>query len=115
MARQLRSPTAGASVSNCDRLRRRLADPAPLVCGIVNVTPDSFSDGGRYTDPTAGIDHGLAMIEQGAELLDIGGESTWPGSRPPSVAEEIARLVPVIDGLARATSVPISIDTSRPP
>ena len=101
-------------VSNCDRLLRRLADPAPLVCGIVNVTPDSFSDGGRYIDPTAAVDHGLAMIRQGAELLDIGGQSTRPGSRPPSVAEEIARVVPVIDRLARSTSVPISIDTSRP-
>ena len=101
-------------VSTSDRLLRRLADRAPLVCGIVNVTPDSFSDGGRYTEPTAAIDHGLAMIEQGAELLDIGGESARPGSRPPSVAEEIARLVPVVDALARSTSIPISVDTSRP-
>ena len=101
-------------VSTSDRLLRRLADRAPLVCGIVNVTPDSFSDGGRYTEPTAAIDHGLAMIEQGAELLDIGGESTRPGSRPPSVAEEIARVVPVVDALARSTSIPISVDTSRP-
>jgi dihydropteroate synthase len=97
-----------------DRLLRRLAQQSPLVCGIVNATPDSFSDGGRYVDPAAAIDHGLALIAQGADLLDIGGESTRPGARPPSVAAEIARVVPVVDALARSTSIPISVDTSRP-
>jgi dihydropteroate synthase len=97
-----------------DRLLRRMAQQGPLVCGIVNATPDSFSDGGRYVDPAAAIDHGLALIAQGADMLDIGGESTRPGARPPSVAAEIARVVPVVDALARSTSIPISVDTSRP-
>jgi dihydropteroate synthase len=91
-----------------------LAHRAPLVCGIVNVTPDSFSDGGRYIDPAAAIDHGHALIQQGAELLDVGGESTRPGARPPSVADEIARVIPVIEALVRSASIPISVDTSHP-
>jgi dihydropteroate synthase len=105
---------APSSVGARDRLLRRLAHQAPLVCGIVNVTPDSFSDGGRYIDPAAAIDHGHALIAQGAELLDVGGESTRPGARPPTLADEIARVVPVIEALARSTSIPISVDTSRP-
>jgi dihydropteroate synthase len=105
---------APSSVGARDRLLRRLAHQAPLVCGIVNVTPDSFSDGGRYIDPAAAIDHGHALIAQGAELLDVGGESTRPGARPPTLTDEIARVVPVIDALARSTSIPISVDTSRP-
>jgi dihydropteroate synthase len=104
---------APSSVGARDRLLRRLAQRTPLVCGIVNVTPDSFSDGGLYVDPTSATDHGHALIAQGAELLDVGGESTRPGAHPPSVADEIARVVPVIDALARSTSVPISVDTSR--
>jgi len=105
---------APSPVGTRDALLRRLAHRAPLVCGIVNVTPDSFSDGGRYFNPAAAIDHGHALIAQGAELLDVGGESTRPGARPPSVADEIARVVPVIEALARSTSIPISVDTSRP-
>ena len=97
-----------------DRLVRRLGEPAAMVCGIVNVTPDSFYDGGRYQDPARAVDHGHTLVAEGAEMLDVGGESTRPGSHPPSVAEEIARVVPVIDALARTTSVPISVDTSRP-
>jgi dihydropteroate synthase len=73
-----------------------------------------FSDGGRYVDSAAAIDHGLALIAHGADMLDIGGESTRPGARPLSVAAEIARVVPVVDALARSTSIPISVDTSRP-
>jgi dihydropteroate synthase len=96
------------------RLVQRLAEPVPLVCGIVNVTPDSFSDGGYHNDPAWAVDHGHTLVADGAGMLDIGGESTRPGSHPPSVAEEIARVVPVIDALARTTSVPISVDTSRP-
>jgi dihydropteroate synthase len=92
----------------------RLADPAVLVCGIVNVTPDSFFDGGRYNNPSRAVDHALTLVEEGAGLLDIGGESTHPGSSPPSVDEEIARVVPVIQAVARRTPVPISVDTSRP-
>src|SRR5262245_24247188 len=97
-----------------DELVARLADPRVLVCGIVNVTPDSFFDGGRCHDPADAVEHAHALIAEGADLLDIGGESTRPGSQPPSVAEEIDRVVPVIDALVRATSVPISVDTSRP-
>lgn len=97
-----------------DSLITRLADPAVLVCGIVNVTPDSFFDGGRFHDPQRAVEHALRLVEDGAELLDIGGESTHPGSTPPSIADEIARVIPVIDAVARRTSVPISVDTSRP-
>lgn len=105
---------APSSVGIRDCLLRRLTQQAPLVCGIVNVTPDSFSDGGLYFDPATAIDHGHALIAQGAELLDVGGESTRPEARPPSVDDEIARVIPVIEALARSTSTPISVDTSRP-
>lgn len=86
----------------------------PQVMGIVNVTPDSFSDGGRHADPALAVAHGLRLVEEGADVLDIGGESTRPGADEVSVEDEIARVVPVIERLARETSVPISIDTSKP-
>lgn len=86
----------------------------PRVMGIVNVTPDSFSDGGRLADVVAAVSHGLRLVEQGANLLDIGGESTRPGADPVSVAEEIARVVPVIEGLRARWDGPISIDTMKP-
>jgi len=85
----------------------------PLIMGIVNVTPDSFSDGGRYLDSRRAIEHGLALVAEGADLLDVGGESTRPGAAPVSEAEELARVVPVIEGLASAT-VPLSVDTQKP-
>jgi dihydropteroate synthase len=85
----------------------------PLVMGIVNVTPDSFSDGGRYFDSDAALAHGLELAAQGADILDIGGESTRPGAAVVSVAEEIERVVPVIEALAKRTSIPVSIDTSK--
>jgi len=107
-------PASPVFAGSRDRLVRRLGEPAVLVCGVVNVTPDSFNDGGRYRDPVRAVDHGHTLVAQGAEMLDVGGESTRPGSHPPSVAEEIARVVPVIDALARSISVPISVDTSRP-
>ncbi|MFC9834083.1 dihydropteroate synthase [Rhodococcus sp. NPDC127530] len=97
-----------------DRLLDALTRHAPLVCGIVNVTPDSFSDGGRYLDTAAAVEHALSLVAEGADLLDVGGESTRPGSRPPSVADEIDRVVPVVAALAVSTSIPISVDTSRP-
>ncbi|RZL82577.1 MAG: dihydropteroate synthase [Rhodococcus sp. (in: high G+C Gram-positive bacteria)] len=100
--------------SRPDRLLTALAHDVPVVCGIVNVTPDSFSDGGRYLDTSAAVEHGLSLVAEGAGLLDVGGESTRPGSRPPSVTDEIDRVVPVIDALAHRTAVPISVDTSRP-
>ncbi len=93
---------------------RMLAFDRPLICGIVNVTPDSFSDGGRFLDPQQAIEHGLSLVEEGADLLDIGGESTRPGADEVSAADEIARVVPVIRALAQQVKVPISIDTSKP-
>ena len=80
--------------------------------GVVNVTPDSFSDGGLYLDPEAAIAHGRELIEDGAEILDIGGESTRPGAQPVDEAEELARVVPVVEGLA-GLDAEISIDTSK--
>src|SRR5690606_20822293 len=84
------------------------------VMGIVNVTPDSFSDGGAHADAASAIAHGLRLVEEGADLLDVGGESTRPGSEGVSVEEELRRVIPVIEGLAARTGVPISIDTSKP-
>ena len=81
--------------------------------GIVNATPDSFSDGGEFLDPESACAHGLALVEGGAEILDIGGESTRPGSEGVSAEEEIRRVLPVIEALRRATDIPISIDTSK--
>jgi len=83
-----------------------------LVIGIVNVTPDSFSDGGRYLGPEAAINHGLKLAADGAGLLDVGGESTRPGAEPVSEADEIARVVPVIEALSSHAAV--SIDTAKP-
>jgi dihydropteroate synthase len=82
--------------------------------GIVNVTPDSFSDGGAFLDPDAAIEHGLDLVTQGANILDIGGESTRPGAEPVSEVEELRRVIPVIEGLVAAgTIAQISIDTSK--
>lgn len=85
----------------------------PLVMGIVNVTPDSFSDGGRFRNPGQAVDFGLKLVEEGADLLDIGGESTRPGAAAVPVAEELSRVIPVVAGLARRVSVPLSVDTSK--
>lgn len=82
--------------------------------GIVNATPDSFSDGGLFLDPDAGLDHALRLVAAGADILDIGGESSRPGAEPVSEAEEIARVVPLITAVRARTSVPISIDTVKP-
>lgn len=82
--------------------------------GIINVTPDSFSDGGQYLEPAHAVAHGLELVKQGAELLDIGGESTRPGATPVSEAEELRRVVPVIEQLAGQTKVPLAIDTMKP-
>ena len=81
--------------------------------GVLNVTPDSFSDGGRYLDPENAIARGVKLAEEGADLIDIGGESSRPGARPVSAEEELERVVPVIRGLRRALSVPLSIDTYK--
>ena len=85
----------------------------PALMGIVNVTPDSFSDGGKFVDPAVAIEHGLQLAEAGADILDIGGESTRPDADPVSEAEELRRVVSVVQGLAEQTTVPISIDTSK--
>ncbi|HYG95274.1 MAG TPA: dihydropteroate synthase [Nocardioides sp.] len=84
----------------------------PLVMGVVNVTPDSFSDGGRYLDPEAAIAHGRQLLADGAAILDVGGESTRPGATRPVVGEELGRVVPVIEALA-ATGALVSVDTMR--
>jgi dihydropteroate synthase len=86
----------------------------PRVMGIVNVTPDSFSDGGRLGSIEAAVAHGLRLVEQGADILDIGGESTRPGADPVPEAEEVARVVPIIEGLRSVWDGPISIDTMKP-
>lgn len=83
----------------------------PLVMGVLNVTPDSFSDGGLFLDVDAAIARGIAMAAEGADVIDVGGASTRPGSLQPSVDEELARVIPVIEGLARAQQARISIDT----
>lgn len=102
-------------------MRRHLEVPGlpvtagrPLVMGVVNVTPDSFSDGGRWLDPDAAVEHGLALLEDGADLLDVGGESTRPGATRPVVAEELGRVLPVIEALSAAGAV-VSVDTMRAP
>ena len=81
--------------------------------GIVNVTPDSFSDGGRFLDADAAIAHGVALAAQGAGVLDVGGESTRPGATPVAADAELARIVPVIEGLTSLASVPVSVDTTK--
>ncbi|HUL92635.1 MAG TPA: dihydropteroate synthase [Burkholderiales bacterium] len=81
--------------------------------GVVNVTPDSFSDGGRFLDPKAALEHANALIAEGADLLDIGAESSRPGALPVSAEEELSRLMPVLEGL-RESAIPVSIDTVKP-
>jgi dihydropteroate synthase len=89
--------------------------PRPaLVMGILNVTPDSFSDGGNFFNPAKAISHALKLVEQGAEILDIGGESTRPGAKPVSEKEELRRVIPVIEKLAATIKIPLSIDTMKP-
>ena len=89
--------------------------PRPaLVMGIVNVTPDSFFDGGRFLDAEAAVAHALQLVEQGAEIIDVGGESTRPGAAPVAESEELRRVMPVIEQLAGRIKVPISIDTLKP-
>jgi dihydropteroate synthase len=91
--------------------RFELALERPLVMGVVNVTPDSFSDGGRFLEPVAAIAHARAMIEAGADLVDVGGESTRPGAARVDEAEELARVLPVVRALR---DVPVSVDTRHP-
>lgn len=91
-----------------------LAFDVPAVMGILNVTPDSFSDGGRYTGLDRALAHARRMIDEGADIIDIGGESTRPGAEPVAPEEELRRTIPVIEALRRETDIPVSIDTSTP-
>lgn len=100
-----------AAVWRCGRFRFELA--RPLIMGIVNVTPDSFSDGGRFFDAEAACAHAQRLIEEGADLIDIGGESTRPGAAEVGVEDELRRVMPVVEALA-GTGIPISVDTSKP-
>jgi len=84
-----------------------------LIMGVLNITPDSFSDGGRFLSPGDAVGRGLAMVDEGADIIDIGGESTRPGADPVSAEEEMARVLPVVEGLRSKTKVPISIDTTK--
>ncbi len=84
-----------------------------LIMGILNVTPDSFSDGGLYFDTGRAVEHALRMVEEGAQIIDIGGESTRPGHKPLAGDEERARVIPVIRAVCNATEVPVSVDTSK--
>jgi dihydropteroate synthase len=86
----------------------------PLVMGVVNITPDSFSDGGRFFDMKAAVSHALKLAEDGADIIDIGGESSRPGSAPVSEAEEMQRVLPVLEELAGRLEKPVSVDTRRP-
>lgn len=102
------------TVPQLDCAGRLLRLDRPRVLGIVNVTPDSFSDGGEHATVDAAVAHGLRLVEEGADALDVGGESTRPGAPGVSVEDELRRVLPVIERLAGETSVPISIDTSKP-
>jgi dihydropteroate synthase len=110
----MRLVEAMSDAHRCWQLPDRMltCDP-PLVMGIVNVTPDSFSDGGRLTTEEAAVAHALRLVEDGADLLDIGGESSRPGAQPVPLEEELARVLPVLRRLAQRCSVPLSIDTTK--
>ena len=92
---------------------RTLSLAQPRVMGVLNVTPDSFSDGGRFLDPATAVANAVRMVEEGASIVDVGGESTRPGAAPVSVAEELRRVIPVIEELRSRIGVPISVDTRR--
>ena len=102
------------TVPQLDCAGRALRLDRPRVMGIVNVTPDSFSDGGAHDKTASAVAHGLKLVEEGADLLDIGGESSRPGATPVPLDEELRRVLPVIEQLAARTQVPISIDTFKP-
>lgn len=93
---------------------RTLRLDRPRIMAIVNVTPDSFSDGGRHDTAAPAVAHALRLVEQGADMLDIGGESTRPGAEPVPLQEELDRVIPVIEALAKRSDVPISVDTFKP-
>ena len=90
-----------------------LSGATPFVMGILNITPDSFSDGGRYNNVDAAVEHALAMVQDGCDIIDIGAESTRPGHTQISTDEECSRLIPVLQALKNATDIPLSVDTYR--
>jgi len=96
------------------RLRTRTLSPGriPLLMGVINVTPDSFSDGGQFLEPAAAVEHALRLAAEGADILDIGGQSTRPGAVPVTAEEELRRVLPVVTEVCRQTAVPVSVDTS---
>jgi len=102
------------TVPTLDCAGRVLRLDRPQVMGIVNVTPDSFSDGGHHATVEAAVAHALRLVEEGADVLDVGGESTRPGAEPVDEATELRRVLPVIEALLAKTAVPISIDTTKP-
>lgn len=102
------------TVPTLDCAGRVLRLDRPQVMGIVNVTPDSFSDGGHHATVEAAVAHGLRLVEDGADVLDVGGESTRPGAEPVDEATELARVLPVVEALVARTAVPISVDTTKP-
>ncbi|GGA16538.1 dihydropteroate synthase [Dyella nitratireducens] len=101
-----------ATVLDCNG--RPLTLDRPRVVGIINVTPDSFSDGGQFSSVEAAVEHGLRLAEEGADMLDVGGESTRPGAADVAVEDELQRVIPVIEQLVARTSLPIAVDTSKP-
>ena len=107
-------PPAPAPSPAVHPVARLLRSGRPLVCGVLNVTPDSFSDGGRFLRPEAAVDRGCRLADEGADVIDVGGEWTRPGSRQPTVEQELERVVPVVEALAARVAVAVSVDTSRP-
>ena len=95
------------------RLQELLARDRPLVMGILNVTPDSFSDGGQFLTKDSALIHAQKMVKEGADIIDIGGESTRPGAYPVSASEEIERVLPIIEAIRRESDIAISVDTSK--
>lgn len=99
--------------NSLDCLGRPLSLETPIIMGVLNVTPDSFSDGGRFRDSQQALEHAALMVEQGAHIIDVGGESTRPGADPVTVDEELRRVIPVIEQLAAILPIPISIDSRK--
>ncbi|MBI2441704.1 MAG: dihydropteroate synthase [Lentisphaerae bacterium] len=106
------SPADSAKVWQCRQRVLRLAE-RPLIMGILNVTPDSFSDGGRYFRRDEAVARGLQMVQEGADIIDVGGESTRPGAEEVAVADELERVIPVIEALSRREDIVLSIDTMK--
>ncbi|MEG3639437.1 dihydropteroate synthase [Magnetococcus sp. PR-3] len=109
----LEAPPSPVRFRNLAGQLQSLPQQRPLVMGIVNVTPDSFSDGGRHADTASAVHHALALVEAGADILDVGGESTRPGADAVAVEEELRRVIPVVRAIRAQTEIPISVDTTK--